>query len=76
MLGVARAHEEIMADVEARGPNDPVFRGFAGKVRVLPGSPMYFTKIIAGVVRRRYDEGEAPISWRCLFHRGAIPNCV
>ena len=80
MPGVAHAHEsehnEIMADVETQGPNDPGFRGFAGGVRMFPGSPMHVTKIIAGVLRRRYGEGEAPIPWRCLFNWGAIPNSI
>ena len=80
MSGVAQAHEcehdGKMADVEAQEPNDPVFGGFTTKVQMFPGSPMHVTKIIADVVRRCYSVGEAPISWRCLFHWGAIPNSI
>ena len=77
MSGVAHAHEcehdEKMADVEGQEPNDPVFGRFTAKVQMFPGSPMHVTKIVAGVVRRCYSEGEAPISWR---HWGAIPNSI
>ena len=79
MPGITHAHEsehnETAADVEAREPNDPVFRGFAGKVRMFPGSPMHATEFIADVVWRRCSE-ESPISWRCLFYCGAIPNSI
>ena len=65
-----------MAVVEALVPNDPAFGGFAEKVWMLSGSPMFVTEIIVDILQRWYNEREAGGPWRCSSRRNAIPHHI